>query len=141
VGTVTFLFTDLEGSTRLLEAHPEAYRDAVRRHHDLLLGAVEAHGGAVFETLGDAVYAAFARPTAAGHAINTPAFLTLYDPLVLGFFGPVVWRCPTSRSTRARAPLHVPRRVSPAAPRSVAPDADGGPGRPASDPVPREPST
>ena len=62
-GTVTFLFTDLEGSTRLLEAHPAAYREAVRRHHALLREAVEAHGGAVFETVGDAVYAAFARPT------------------------------------------------------------------------------
>jgi predicted ATPase/class 3 adenylate cyclase len=61
-GTVTFLFTDLEGSTRLLQAHPAAYREAVRRHHDLLQNAVEAHGGAVFETVGDAVYAAFARP-------------------------------------------------------------------------------
>jgi len=64
-GTVTFLCTDLEGSTRLLEAHPAAYRRAVRRHHDLLQSAVEAHGGAVFETVGDAVYAAFARPAAA----------------------------------------------------------------------------
>jgi predicted ATPase/class 3 adenylate cyclase len=62
-GTVTFLFTDLEGSTALLEAHPVAYRDAVARHHALLRGAVEGHGGAVFETVGDAVYAAFARPT------------------------------------------------------------------------------
>jgi predicted ATPase/class 3 adenylate cyclase len=62
-GTVTFLFTDLEGSTRLLEAHPAAYREAVARHHALLRGAVEAHGGVVFETVGDAVYAAFARPT------------------------------------------------------------------------------
>src|SRR5262245_53691396 len=62
-GTVTFLFTDLEESTRLLEAHPAAYREAVRRHHDLLREAVEGHGGAVFETVGDAVYAAFARPT------------------------------------------------------------------------------
>jgi predicted ATPase/class 3 adenylate cyclase len=61
-GTVTFLFTDLEGSTRLLGAHPAAYRDAVFRHHALLRGAVEASGGVVFETVGDAVYAAFARP-------------------------------------------------------------------------------
>src|SRR5262245_65813042 len=61
-GTVTFLFTDLEGSTRLLQAHPAAYREAVRRHHELLLEAVEASDGAVFETVGDAVYAAFARP-------------------------------------------------------------------------------
>ena len=61
--TVTFLFTDLEGSTRLLPAHSHAYRDAVARHHALLRGTVEAHGGVVFETVGDAVYAAFARPT------------------------------------------------------------------------------
>jgi class 3 adenylate cyclase len=67
-GTVTFLFTDLEGSTRLLEAHPAAYREAVRRHHELLLEAVEAHGGAVFETVGDAAYAAFARPADAAAA-------------------------------------------------------------------------
>jgi class 3 adenylate cyclase len=64
-GTVTFLFTDLEGSTRLLAAHPAAYWEAVRRHHALLRGAVEACGGVVFETVGDAVYATFARPTAA----------------------------------------------------------------------------
>jgi hypothetical protein len=41
-GTVTFLFTDLEGSTRLLQAHPAAYRHAVRRHHALLRGAIKA---------------------------------------------------------------------------------------------------
>jgi predicted ATPase/class 3 adenylate cyclase/DNA-binding XRE family transcriptional regulator len=68
VGTVTLLFTDLEGSTRLLEAHPAAYRDAVRRHHALLRAAVEAHGGTVFETVGDAVYAAFASPADAVEA-------------------------------------------------------------------------
>ena len=62
-GTVTFLFTDLEGSTAPQQAHPAAYRDALRRHHDLLRGAVETHSGVVFETLGDAVCAAFARPT------------------------------------------------------------------------------
>src|SRR5262245_17594879 len=67
-GTVTFLFTDLEGSTRLLEAHPDAYREAVARHHALLLQAVEARGGVVFETVGDAVYAAFRRPTDAVRA-------------------------------------------------------------------------
>src|SRR5262245_263895 len=67
-GTVAFLFTDLEGSTALLQAHPAAYRAAVRRHHELLLEAVEARGGVVFETVGDAVYAAFARPTDAVEA-------------------------------------------------------------------------
>ena len=62
-GTVTFLFTDLEGSTAPQQAHPAAYAAALRRHHDLLLGAVAASGGVVFETVGDAVYAAFASPT------------------------------------------------------------------------------
>ena len=67
-GMVTFLFTDVEGSTKMLQAHPDAYRIAVRRHHDLLTEAVTANGGAVFETVGDAVYAAFPRPTDAVRA-------------------------------------------------------------------------
>jgi hypothetical protein len=41
-GTVAFLFTDLAGSTRQLEAHPAAFRGAVARHHALLQQAVEA---------------------------------------------------------------------------------------------------
>jgi class 3 adenylate cyclase len=40
-GTVTFLFTDLEGSTRLWEEHPEAMRDALARHDEILRDAVE----------------------------------------------------------------------------------------------------
>jgi predicted ATPase/class 3 adenylate cyclase len=64
-GTVTFLFTDVQGSTQLLGQQPAAYRDAIRRHHDLLRAAVEQQGGVVFETVGDAVYAAFALPSAA----------------------------------------------------------------------------
>src|SRR5579883_1643794 len=60
-GTVTFLFTDVEGSTKLLERDPEAMGCNLDRHHDLLREAVEARGGVVFETAGDAVYAAFPR--------------------------------------------------------------------------------
>lgn len=58
-GTATFLFTDVEGSTRLLDQYPEAYAAAMVRHHAILGQAVEARGGHVFETLGDAVYAVF----------------------------------------------------------------------------------
>ena len=58
-GEVTFLFTDVEGSTRLLERHPAEYGSAIARHHELLANAVERRGGVVFETIGDAVYAAF----------------------------------------------------------------------------------
>ena len=64
-GTVSFVFTDVEGSTRLLEREPEAYGEALKRHDAILRGAVAAHEGVVFETIGDAVYAAFAQPSSA----------------------------------------------------------------------------
>ena len=51
---------------RLLNAHPDAYRFAVRRHHDLLEEAVHVNRGVVFETVGDAVCAAFARSAVPG---------------------------------------------------------------------------
>src|SRR5881628_1594120 len=59
-GTVTFLFTDIEGSTRLWEEHPEAMRVALARHDAFLRHAIETHGGHVFKTVGDAFCAAFA---------------------------------------------------------------------------------
>ena len=61
-GTVTFLFTDIEGSTKLWEAHSDAMRPALARHDDLLRGCIEEHEGYVFKTVGDAFCAAF--PTA-----------------------------------------------------------------------------
>ena len=59
-GTVTFLFTDIEGSTALWERDQEAMRLAVERHLELLDAAIAAHGGIHFKTVGDAVQAAFA---------------------------------------------------------------------------------
>ena len=59
VGTVTFLFTDIEGSTRLWEKHPEAMGVSLARHDVLLRATIEAQGGYVFKTVGDAFYAAF----------------------------------------------------------------------------------
>src|SRR3989454_12654008 len=59
-GTVTFLFTDIEGSTRLWEQHPEAMRHALARHDALLRQAIELHRGHVFKTMGDQFCAAFA---------------------------------------------------------------------------------
>jgi len=58
-GTVTFLFTDIEGSTRLIEQHPEAMKDALARHNALLQGAIGAHRGHVFQVLGDGFCSAF----------------------------------------------------------------------------------
>ena len=62
-GTVTFLFTDIEGSTTRWEHHPEAMHTALARHDTLLRSLITAHGGYVFKMVGDAVYAAFAFPT------------------------------------------------------------------------------
>jgi predicted ATPase/class 3 adenylate cyclase len=67
-GTVTFLFTDVEGSTKLWERGPEAMSQALVRHDELLREAVEAHRGFVFKTMGDAFYAAFSTASAAVEA-------------------------------------------------------------------------
>ncbi len=61
-GTVTLLFTDIEGSTRLWDRDHAAMAQALARHDALLREAVAAHGGSVFKLVGDAVCAAF--PTA-----------------------------------------------------------------------------
>jgi len=61
-GTVTFLFTDLEGSTRLWEAHPEGMKGALARHDAILREVVGAYGGHVVKMTGDGVHAAFQLP-------------------------------------------------------------------------------
>jgi predicted ATPase/class 3 adenylate cyclase len=63
-GTVTFLFTDIEGSTKLWEKSPRGMQVALIRHDAVLWEAIERHGGFVFKTVGDAFCAAF--PTALG---------------------------------------------------------------------------
>jgi predicted ATPase/class 3 adenylate cyclase len=60
-GLVTFLFTDIEGSTRLWEQHPRAMPQALARHDLILRESIECQGGVVFRTAGDAFCAAFAR--------------------------------------------------------------------------------
>ena len=59
-GTVTFLFTDIEGSTRLWQQHPGPMKGALARHHELLQHTIEGNGGYVFQIVGDAFCAAFA---------------------------------------------------------------------------------
>ena len=61
-GTVTFLFSDLEGSTGLLERYGAAASTALERHYRLFEELVDRNRGMVFETVGDAVYAAFSSP-------------------------------------------------------------------------------
>ncbi len=61
-GTVTFLFTDIEGSTKLWEHNAPAMQASLARHDVLLRLAIEEKGGYVFKTVGDAFCCAF--PTA-----------------------------------------------------------------------------
>ncbi len=76
-GTVTFLFTDIEGSTKLWEQHANPMKSALQRHDLLMREAIERNGGYVFKTVGDAFCAAFSKASdalsaavAAQHALT-----------------------------------------------------------------------
>src|SRR5512133_1111297 len=58
-GTVTFLFTDIEGSTKLAQQHPEAMPVLLARHNEIVIQSVEAQDGYIFLAVGDAFCAAF----------------------------------------------------------------------------------
>ena len=58
-GTVTFLFTDIEGSTKLAREHPDTWENVRARHHAVLRDAIECYQGHVFQIIGDAFCAAF----------------------------------------------------------------------------------
>jgi class 3 adenylate cyclase len=62
-GTITFLFTDIAGSTKLWEEHPTAMKAALARHDACLRAAIETHRGHIFKTIGDEFCAAFAQAT------------------------------------------------------------------------------
>jgi predicted ATPase len=103
-GTVTFLFTDIEGSTRLLhELGAERYAEALAEHRTVLRGAFSRHGGVEVDTQGDAFFVAF--PTAPGaldaardaqEALSIPVRMGLHTgtPLLTdeGYVGPDVHR-------------------------------------------------
>ena len=58
-GTVTFLFTDIEGSTRLAQEYPDTWESLRERHHAILQSAMEANNGYIFQIIGDAFCVAF----------------------------------------------------------------------------------
>ncbi len=82
-GVVTFLFTDVEGSTRRWEADAEGMRAALATHDEVLRGAIEGHGGWLFKHTGDGVCAAFASPRSAVDAA-VAAQLQLLLPVRMG---------------------------------------------------------
>src|SRR6185503_2619647 len=66
--TVTFLFSDVEGSSRLWDERPEERERFLARQEVVLREAVEGHGGRIFKSMGDAFCAAFPGPDAAVRA-------------------------------------------------------------------------
>ena len=111
-GTVTFLFTDIEGSTRRWEADPDAMRLALAAHDAVLSAAIELHDGRLFKHTGDGVVAAFASAQGAVLAA-VHAQLLLDLPVRMGlatgeaqaegndYFGP-----PLNRAARVMAAGH-----------------------------------
>src|SRR5437867_3582128 len=81
-GTITFLFTDVEGSTRLWEQHPEAMPAALARHDALLTAGIQQHGGQVVKSRGegDSFFAVFAQPTDAVAAAGALQQAVLSEP-------------------------------------------------------------
>jgi predicted ATPase/class 3 adenylate cyclase len=96
VGTVTFLLTDIEGSSRLWETNPEAMEAALQRHDRLLVEVIEEHGGKVIVSRGegDSVFAVF--PSAVS-AVEAAGVCQLR-------LGREVW--PTGTALRVRMGLH-----------------------------------
>ena len=77
-GTVTFLFTDIEGSTKLSQQHRDAMPTLLTRHNQILHQAIEGHNGYVFQVVGDSFAAAFHSANDALHA-GVDAQQTLYN--------------------------------------------------------------
>jgi hypothetical protein len=109
-GVVTFLFTDIEGSTRRWEADADAMRAALEAHDTVLREAIEGHAGWLFKHTGDGVCAAFTSPRSAVDAAVT-AQRALELPVRMGistgeaelrgsdYFGAVLNRAARSRTT------------------------------------------
>jgi len=93
-GTVTFLFTDIEGSTRLLAALSDAYEPLVAAHAGIIRAAIAAHAGTEVNTEGDAFFAVFPSAVeAVGAAVDAQRALAAY-------------RSPDDDSIRVRMGLH-----------------------------------
>ena len=120
VGTITYLFTDVEGSTRLWQQHPEEMRTVMARHDALLTSEIEQCGGAVVRSRGegDSIFSVFVRATdavAAACAIQQallqeawPADISIHVRMALhtgeselrehDYYGTTVNRCAHLRS-------------------------------------------
>jgi class 3 adenylate cyclase len=111
-GVVTFLFTDVEGSTRRWEADAEGMRIALAAYDALLRNVIEAPGGVLFKHTGDGVCAAFSSPKSEGDGVAARYRPTRAARLRFGHCGfrtGCARRCyrPQRRRGRARRHYHV----------------------------------
>jgi len=103
-GTVTFLFTDIEGSTNLAQKFPDALPALLARHHAILRQAIQTHNGTVFQAIGDAFCVAFhTAPDALSAALDAQRMLHA-EP-----WDPRLCACGWA-ATRARRSLSAPAR-------------------------------
>jgi predicted ATPase/class 3 adenylate cyclase len=79
-GRITFLFTDLEGSTGLWEKYPEAMKSALARHDAILKSAVVTNGGIIVKTTGDGLHAAFSSAAEAVNSVITAQLDLISEP-------------------------------------------------------------
>ncbi|HMS65912.1 MAG TPA: tetratricopeptide repeat protein [Ignavibacteria bacterium] len=61
-GTVTFLFTDIVGSTKLAQRFPDKLQSILQKHNNVLTNSIESNGGFIFKKMGDAFFAGFHKP-------------------------------------------------------------------------------
>jgi predicted ATPase/class 3 adenylate cyclase len=75
-GTVTFLFTDIEGSTKLAQQYPDSMPALLARHHEILHRSIQKQNGYVFQIIGDAFCVAFSSPVeAVNAAVDAQSYL------------------------------------------------------------------
>jgi class 3 adenylate cyclase len=99
-GILTFLFTDIQGSTSRWEEQEDAMRAALARHDQVLRAAIEAHGGRLFKHTGDGMLAAFGSPSRAVEAASRRS---------AGSISPCGWRSLLARRSCATTTTSAPR--------------------------------
>jgi class 3 adenylate cyclase len=105
-GTVTFLFTDVEGSTRLLKQLRDRYGEVLAEHRRILRAAFAEHGGQEIDTQGDAFFVAFRKATDAALAAGAAQRALAEQPWPDGVecrVRMVIHRMPSSTSRLSRS--------------------------------------
>lgn len=85
-GTVTFLFTDIEGSTKLAQQYPDAMPVLLARHHEILHQSIQSQNGYVFQIVGDSFVVAFhSASDALNAALNAAVGWLLWKNICIRF--------------------------------------------------------